>query len=71
MSKPIIITNYPTVKEQIKDKVTGIICDYNNEYIALKIKELIKNKAMTEDLSKNCKFELNNQININEFISEL
>lgn len=34
LGKPVIITNYPTAKSQIKNGVDGIICNMDNESIA-------------------------------------
>lgn len=44
LCKPVIITNYPTAKSQIKDGVDGIICEQDNRKIAEAIYDLATNK---------------------------
>lgn len=45
LSKPVIITNYPTAKSQINDGLDGIICELDN----IKIAEAIYDLAMDKD----------------------
>ena len=44
LGKPVIITNYPTAKSQVKEGVDGIICDLDNKSIAEAIYNLAQNK---------------------------
>ena len=60
LCKPIVVTNYPSVKDQIKDRETGIIVDINPESIAAGIEELINSPELKEHLEKQCKKESNN-----------
>lgn len=55
LCKPVIITNYPTAKSQVKDGIDGIICEMDNESIA----EAIFNLAQTKE----------KQINISNYLS--
>lgn len=42
LSRPVIITNYPTSSSQVKNNVDGIICDLHNKEIANAIYNLSK-----------------------------
>jgi glycosyltransferase involved in cell wall biosynthesis len=48
--KPVIITNYPTAKSQIRDGIDGVICGMDNESIADAIISLAQNNLKQEDL---------------------
>lgn len=56
LCKPILTTNYPTVNDQVNDRI-GFIVDMNSEAIAQKIMEIIKNKeqlnAKVKELNSN------------------
>jgi glycosyltransferase involved in cell wall biosynthesis len=43
LQKPIVITNYATVKEQISDNINGFICGMNGIEIANRIQHVIEN----------------------------
>lgn len=43
LKKPVVITNYATVKEQIIDNVNGFICEMNGIEIASKIEYVLNN----------------------------
>lgn len=45
LCRPIIITNYPTSKSQIKDGIDGVICDMSNNAIATAIFDLANNST--------------------------
>jgi len=45
LCKPVIITNYPTAKSQIKDGVDGVICELDNKKIAEAIYQLAVDKG--------------------------
>ena len=51
LGKPVIITNYPTAKSQVKDGVDGIICNINNDSIAEAIYNLAQNKETQIEIS--------------------
>lgn len=51
--KPIIVTNYPTVNDQIEANVTGIIAAINPEALAQSIADLLNNRGMQEQLTTN------------------
>jgi glycosyltransferase involved in cell wall biosynthesis len=50
IGKPVIITNYPTAKSQIRDGVDGIICGMDNESVADAIISLDKDKQLQSRL---------------------
>lgn len=67
LNKPIVVTNFSTVKDQIEDKVNGLICDMNSMDLADKIEELIVNRELKEKLSENLSKErLGNECEINK-----
>ena len=51
LGKPVIITDYPTAKSQVKDGVDGIICNINNDSIAEAIYNLAQNKETQIEIS--------------------
>ena len=55
LNKPVLITNYPTAKSQVKDKYDGYICELSVEGIARGIEDIYIDKELRENLSKNCK----------------
>lgn len=59
LGKAIVVTNYPSVSDQITDKETGIITDITPEAIADGIEELIKNDELRKKLEYNCLNEPN------------
>lgn len=62
LNKPIIATNYPSVSDNIKNNITGIICDLSPTNIAETIINLSKDKSKQKDLITN----LNKMCNGNE-----
>lgn len=66
IGKPIVVTNYDTVGDQIEHGNTGLICDMNGVAIATEIEKLINDKQLSEQLSKNCKGQLDGS-EVNEF----
>ena len=69
--KPIVITNYATVKEQIVDSVTGIICDFDVVKIGNAIIDLLSNKGKQEKLIEGCEREKRNTADASQFLLEL
>jgi glycosyltransferase involved in cell wall biosynthesis len=59
LGKPIVSTNYPTVFDQIRDKVTGVIVDMTAESIAAGIEQILSNNELKETLIANCLAEGN------------
>ena len=55
---PIVTTNFTGAKEQIKNEVTGLICDTSEEGIYKSIKDLLDDK----DLYNNIKINLSKEI---------
>lgn len=55
LGKPVLITNYPTAKSQVKDKYDGLICELSIEGIANGIEELFKNRYKLKTLEENCR----------------
>ena len=70
LGKPVLITNYPTAKSQIKDNIDGYICDLSVEGIADGVEELYKNKELRNKLSQNCKkTDYSNSYELNKLYS--
>ena len=63
LAKPIIVTNFSTVKNQIEDHVTGLIADMNPESITDKIINLMD---ITLRLKLKCNLEKKNDSNFDE-----
>ncbi|WP_318618544.1 glycosyltransferase [Priestia megaterium] len=55
LGKPILITNYPTAKSQLKDRVDGCICPMGVNGIFQGIQELINDKSLREKIADNAK----------------
>jgi glycosyltransferase involved in cell wall biosynthesis len=55
LSKPVLITNYPTAKSQVKDGFDGSICELSVQGIADGIEKLYLDSRMREQLVTNCK----------------
>ena len=51
LAKPIVVTNFPTVYDQITDGVNGLICEMNSESMADRIEELLDNPSLAQKLS--------------------
>lgn len=55
LSKPIVVTNYTTAKDQISHGIDGLIVDMDEESISEGIEKLIKDKKLKESLCNNLK----------------
>lgn len=55
LGKPVMITNYPTAKSQVRDNRDGYICELSVEGIAKGIEKIYSDKELREKLSQNCK----------------
>lgn len=70
LAKPIVVTDYPTVRDQIKSDSEGIIVEMTSDGIAKGIKELIDNPEKMISMKKymqSC--EYGNQEEIKKYIS--
>ncbi|KIL49357.1 glycosyltransferase [Jeotgalibacillus soli] len=54
LSKPVLITNYPTAKSQVHDGIDGSICELSVEGIADGIERLYEDAAFRKKLTANC-----------------
>ncbi len=68
LEKPIVVTNFPSVFDQIEGGVNGLICDMNAEAVADSIEKLILNPELRERFSFNLS---NEQIGNEEEIQKL
>ncbi len=50
LCKPVVVTNYPTAKSQIKNGVDGVIVPLNNEDCAQGMVDFIRNKKLQDDI---------------------
>lgn len=57
LEMPIVVTNFPTVGDQIIDEYTGLIADISVASIYEKVKELLDDSQKCETLKKNLKQE--------------
>ena len=55
LNKPVLITNYPTAKSQVKEHYDGIICELSIEAIANKLEDLFYNRNILNKIERNCK----------------
>lgn len=55
LDKAIVVTDYPSVNDQIEDGKTGLITDSTPEAIAEGIIRLLQNVGLREEIEKNCK----------------
>ena len=55
LGKPVVITNYPTAKSQVENKVNGYICGLEPKEIADGIEYIYNNTSLREELIHNCK----------------
>ena len=53
LKKPIVVTNFPTAKDQIQHLENGYICEINPEAIADAIELLIKDEKLREKFTEN------------------
>lgn len=66
--KPIVTTNFTTVKDQITDGVNGLVCEMNEKDIADKLERLIDNADLRQKLSENlAKENLGNEEELEKF----
>lgn len=66
--KPIVTTNFTTVKDQIVDGVNGLVCEMNENDIADKLEKLIDSTDLRQKLSENLSKEnLGNEEELEKF----
>ena len=53
LAKPIVLTDYPTAKDQITSGVNGIICEISIQGVTDAVKNLIDNLSLQQKLVKN------------------
>ncbi|CAM3385407.1 Glycosyl transferase family 1 domain-containing protein [Flavobacterium longum] len=53
LAKPIVVTNFPSVIDQIEDRRNGLIVDMSPEAIASGIEALIENPSLSQTLQDN------------------
>lgn len=58
LNKPIVATRLKCISEQIKDGVTGLLCEFDEKDFFTKINNLINNKKLRDTLSSNLEKEL-------------
>lgn len=72
LEKPVVITEFPTAKSQLRDKIDGIIVPLNNNECAKNLVKIIKNKELQDKLIQNCKnSNYENSYEINKIYSLL
>lgn len=54
LGKPVVVTDYDTVRDQVEDGVTGIICAMDAEDIAASILRLVNSPELSERIARNC-----------------
>lgn len=54
LGKPIVVTNYASVADQITDGVTGVIVDIDPKSVADGIERVVHDKELAKRLSDNC-----------------
>lgn len=53
LQKPIVVTNFPSVYDQIEDGVNGLICEMNAKSVADAVERLINDEKFRVKLSEN------------------
>ena len=66
---PIVVTNYKSVNDSIKDNYNGVIVDFNPDSVCQGLIKLIKDKDLRDYLIKNAKKDLksNSRTTLNSF----
>lgn len=62
LGKAIVVTNYPSVCDQIEDGVTGIITGMEPEQIAAGIQKVLEDEKLKQTLEENCLRQPNRSI---------
>lgn len=70
LKKPIVVTNYKTVRDVIKDGENGIVADFTPESVAEKIMMIINDKSLKDKIISNLECEIiGNENEIEKYIS--
>ena len=70
LKKPIVVTNYKTVRDVIKDDENGIVADFTPESVAEKIMMIINDKSLKDKIISNLECEIiGNENEIEKYIS--
>ena len=70
LNKPIVVTDYPTVKDQITNKIEGMIVDMSPEGIAGGITEMMQSDELRMQYVHNLeKREYGNQKEIEKYMA--
>ena len=55
---PIVTTNFTGANEQIKNEITGLVCDISEDGIYKALKRLLDDKELYESIKNNLKLEI-------------
>lgn len=70
LKKPIVVTNYKTVSDVIKDGEDGIVADFTPESVAEKLMMIINDKSLKDKIISNLECEIiGNENEIEKYIS--
>ena len=70
LKKPIVVTNYKTVRDVIKNGENGIVADFTPESVAEKIMMIINDKSLKDKIISNLECEIiGNENEIEKYIS--
>jgi len=68
---PIVVTNYPTVGDQIINEVNGLICRMSGKSIADSVERLINDKNLRETIGHNNKGHIDAPADLSEYLISL
>ena len=69
LAKPIILTNYPTAKDQIDSEINGLVCDMSSEGICSAIERLINQPDLARAFETKLEdFDISPDISISIFM---
>lgn len=54
---PIIVTNYPTVSEQITNEQTGLVCQMSSESLCKAVLRIVNDSDLKKKMAINCRIE--------------
>lgn len=70
LEKPIVVTNYMTVRDVIRDGENGVVADFTPESVAEKIMMIINDSSLKDRIISNLKHEtIGNENEIEKYIS--
>ena len=55
---PIVTTNFTGANEQIKNEVTGLVCDISEEGVYKSVKRLLDDKKLYGEIMRNLKSDI-------------